>query len=119
MFLGEIAKESYDCYINGLFSSALFDLFIVMEHFCKESNEATDGSFYKSIEGLYLSNRINLEERDVLLELKNIRNKMFHENLASWFIDIDGVALLFSESETKKILYEKYAGKILELVLKI
>lgn len=118
-FLGEIAQESLECYENECFSSALFDLFILTEQFCKNSNDTTEGNFHQTINNLCQNNNITIEEKDILINLKHIRNKMFHENLAMWVFEIDGVAYAFSEQETRKILYEKHAEKIFEIILKL
>ena len=114
-FLGEIAQELVECYKNECFTSALFDLFILTEHLCKNSNDVSSGNFHKTIDDLYENKKITPYEKKILNELKSIRNKMFHENLAIWIFEINGIAYPFSETETRKILYEKYAKDIFKI----
>ena len=115
-FLGEIAQESFECYENEFYTSALFDLFISTEHFFKYFNESEDGNFHRTIQNLADNKKINFQEKEILSKFKQIRNKFFHEDLAKRGMEIDGILYLFSEPETRKILYEIYAEKIFRTI---
>jgi hypothetical protein len=117
--LGNILFDSFDCYKQEIYSTAVFGMLISLEQFIKEFNEDTNGKFSKSVKSLLESKKIDEATYKKITEIRVLRNKLFHENLVSWGILIEGINHSFAEPETQKKLFEIYFQDILLIIVNL
>ena len=119
LVLGTLSREAVECYADNKNVAALSCLFLLMEHSIKRGLAVDDGNFAKSINDAYNQKLISIVEYKMLEELRELRNKMFHENHYAWALEIDGVAYFFSEDSTKRLLFTHFAEDCFETALKL
>jgi len=117
--LGNLAKESVDCYNNSCFLAALVCLFLMIEQAIKFSLDETNGNFKQLTKSAYESEIISSDEFDMIEKLRVIRNKMFHENYYSQFIENDDIFYPVIESETRQMIFEYFSPPCFSMVLSI
>ncbi len=108
--LGQICYEADRSYESENYFTALSCLFIATEHALKTKMGVPDGHFNSLIEDAKKQNLISDIEYFFIRELKNIRNKLFHEDHFSSFWEIDSLICPAYEDDTKQILYEKFSN---------
>jgi len=114
MVLGKLASDAASSAIDGRYMPAIACLAILAEQAVKFSNDKTEGNFYEQIEALKRSSILSEVEAKNLGDLKEIRNKMFHESHYVWVVeDENGDAAFFSEECAKICLWNKMAIPVL------
>ncbi|MEE8479387.1 MAG: hypothetical protein V3S42_05180 [Candidatus Neomarinimicrobiota bacterium] len=116
---GEICQEAEISYKNENYFSAIACLFIVAEQTIKHLLNKKNGNFYKLLTEAREIKKISESEFALIDILRDFRNKLFHENHYSLGIEIKGKLFPVDEKETKKIIYEQFAGSVFEIVLRI
>lgn len=102
---GKLCSETQSSYEQENYFSALVCLFVLAEQIIKFSVDKNDGNFHRAIIEAQEKNIIDLTEFQLLNSLKEIRNKIFHENHYPTGLEIDGKFWSFSEDETKELIY--------------
>ena len=105
---GRLCEEAQRSFHAGNYFASLACLFILAESITKFKLEKTHEKFYDLIEEASAKKVFSEDEYIALNELRSIRNKLFHENDYSCFIDINNKVYPLDEDETKKLLYDYY-----------
>ncbi|MFA4941515.1 MAG: hypothetical protein WC582_02885 [Patescibacteria group bacterium] len=116
---GKLCSEAQSSYEQENYFSALACLFVLAEQIIKFSVDKIDGNFHSAIIDAQEKNIIDFTEYQYLNLLKDIRNKIFHENHYPTGIEIEGKFWSFSDDETKELIYRKYSQKMFYLVFKL
>jgi uncharacterized protein YutE (UPF0331/DUF86 family) len=116
---GKLCLEAENSYKNRNHFAALICLFVTAEQIVKHATDKNSGNYYNILIEAKKSKIINKKEFEILNNLRNLRNIVFHENNYSSGIEIKGIYFPFDEEETMSILYEKYSLNIFMLVEKI
>jgi hypothetical protein len=119
MVIGNLAKEAEECYDNSLYAAANACLFLLSEHAIKYRVEELDGNFSNLLSKAKKIGIISEEDFLILDRLREIRNKLFHESNYMWALEIDDIVYQFSEPDTKRIIYEIYAGNCFAIIKRI
>jgi hypothetical protein len=119
LVLGDLSRESEQCHSENKNMASLACLFILVEDAIKLGLHRNEGNFYDLIIIAKDEKIISKEDFIILDQVRNLRNKLFHENHYSYCMEIEGIAYFFSENETKKVIYNRYADKCFKIVLKI
>lgn len=117
--LGILAREAIDCYDGEMYMSAITNLFIVTEYICKFVNDENSGNFKQSIDKAFIGEFITLDEKDLLNLVRQLRNKMFHESHEMYAIVIDGKAWMFSDAETKQMIFESLSRQVYPILSRL
>ena len=80
--------------------------------------EQDAGSYHRVIESAFQQGKISEEEYKLVKQIKQARNKLFHENHYALFWQIEGIEYPISEDETKQKLCKEFQKPILKLVAK-
>ncbi len=116
---GKLCFEAeYSCEHENYFA-ALACLFVVSEQIIKHSVNKIDGNFYQAIVDARDRKIINDVEYEMIDNLRQLRNKIFHENHYAMGIEINGINFPINEDEIKEILYKEFSNKVFLLVLKL
>ncbi|MCK5059702.1 MAG: hypothetical protein KAR00_00970 [Candidatus Pacebacteria bacterium] len=116
---GKICSEAEYSYQYGNYFAGLVCLFIISEQIIKHSVDKNNGNFYQATTDVKERNLINEVELELVNTLREFRNKIFQENHYSMFIKINRTEFPISEDETKKLLYNSFAGRLFDLILKL
>lgn len=116
---GKLCFEAESSYEQGNYFSALACLFVITEQIIKFSVDKIDGNFQKTILEARKKGIINEAEFKTVNYLRDIRNKIFHENNIASGIEIDGKFWSFGEDETRQLIYDNFSQKIFQLVFKL
>lgn len=116
---GKLCLEAQFSYEQGNYFSAIACLFVLSEQIIKFTNNEIDGNFHSEIKKAQETKQINDTEFNLLESLREIRNKVFHENHYPLGLEIDGNFWSFSEDETKKLIYTEFSPSLFQLVLKL
>lgn len=117
--LGKLCSEAQYSYKHENYFSALACLFVISEQIVKFSVDKIDGNFHKSLKEARKKNLIDNTEFQFLNSLREIRNKIFHENHYPTGLEIEGIFWSFSEDETKTLIYKEFSSKLFQLVFKL
>lgn len=115
--LADLLTEAESAYENENYFAALACLFVATEQTLKERMDVSDGNFHELIERAIKSKKINDDEYRFILELKNYRNKLFHEDHYATGFVFDDLVYPAYESDTKKILYDIFEDRVFGFVL--
>lgn len=116
---GKLCLEAESSYDQGNYFSALACLFVITEQIIKFSVDKVGGNFQKTALEAKGEEIINKDEFKIIDNLRDIRNKIFHENHIASGIEIDGKFWSFSEDETRQLIYDNFSQKIFQLVFKL
>lgn len=117
--LGKLCSEAEHSYEHENYFAALACLFVISEQIVKHSINKIDGNFHQAITEAMEKKIIDDAEYEMTDSLRQLRNKIFHENNYSMGIEIDGKNFPIDEDEIKVILYKKFSNKLFLLVLKL
>lgn len=118
--LGRLAVEAEKCFQEEKYFAALSCLFVLAEHSIKQLGlDKIEGNFHNCIEKAKREKVITYGEAEILHDLRNLRNKLFHESHYAYTVLIDGISHPLDEVETKKILYKFYSDKCYSIILNI
>jgi uncharacterized protein YutE (UPF0331/DUF86 family) len=99
--------------------AALACLFVLVEQAVKLAANRIEGDFHECSRLLREEELISEEEFLTINQLREIRNRMFHESHYAWFVEISGVAYPLSEDETKGKLFAEFSDRCFAAVLKL
>ena len=117
---GTFAGEAYECMKAGKNMPALCSLFVLSEQAVKSALGILEGNFYNLSIKARNKGLITAEEFRILDNLREIRNKLFHEDHHSLFIsDKNGTNFPVDESETWGMIFRIYAPDCLAIVAKL
>ena len=119
LVLGTLAREAMECYAENKNMAALACLFILVEQAIKFGLERTEGDYYGLLRVARKRQLISDEEFKALDQLREIRNKMFHESQYAWFMESKGIRYPFSEDETKRLMFEIFSETCFKVALKM
>ena len=119
LVIGSLAMEALNCFHEGKNMAALASLFICTEQAIKLGLDRTEGNFNKLIKIARNEKRISEREFESLEILREIRNKLFHENHYMGYLEKNGINYPFSEKETKKIMFEDFSLVCFKIVSKL
>ena len=105
--LGDLSRECLWCAENNQYMAALACLFILVEQSIKMAMYVTEGHFATLLESAKENGIISLKEYGVINQMREIRNKLFHENHYAGAMEKDGLIWQFSEDETKELLFNE------------
>ncbi|MDP3988044.1 MAG: hypothetical protein Q8P80_02775 [Candidatus Levybacteria bacterium] len=118
---GKLCQEAENSYENANYFAALACLFVAAEQIIKYSLDENDGNFQQAL--------LKAKEKEIIDEnlfialnnLRNFRNRLFHENhyIPTTEFVFDGIVYPPDEDETKKVIYDKFSQSIFNLVEKI
>lgn len=115
---GNLCLEAEYSRINKNYFAALACLFVISEQIVKYMVNKNDGNFKQTTLEAKKSGFIDESEWEMLNSIRDMRNKIFHENHYSLGIEIKNKIFPISEDETKEIVYNKYSRGIFNLVLR-
>jgi len=118
LVLGGLAREAEECYFEGKNMAALACLFVLVEQAVKFGLDKIGGNFSDLIKEARDSKIISQQDFDMLNELREIRNKLFHELHYAWILE-DEIAHPFYEDTTKRKIYAQYSDQCFDVVLKM
>lgn len=116
LVLGDLAREAEECYNNSLYTAANACIFLLIEHAIKYGVGELDGNFSKLLLKAKETGLISEQDFEILNNVRERRNKIFHECNYMFFENINGIAYQLSEPDTKKIIYETFAGRCFSIV---
>ena len=116
---GKLCLEAQNSYKQSNYFSALACLFVITEQIIKFSVNKIDGNFQKTILEAKRERIINEEEFKIVDHLRDIRNKIFHENHVASGLEIEGKFWAFGEEETRQLIYDNFSYKLFQLVFKL
>ena len=119
---GDLSREAEDSFTHYNHSAALACLFVLLEGSLKYSldyDETDKLSLSTAINKCYQTKKISVEEKELLHQIRRIRNSLFHDDPYSIAIVIDGLIYQYSETETKELLYEKYSPVVFGICARI
>jgi hypothetical protein len=116
---GKLCLEAENSFNHKNYFSALACLFVLTEQIIKFSVDKIDGNFNGAIIEAKKNNLIDDTEFQLLNSLREIRNKIFHENHYPIGLEIEGKFWSFSEDETRELIYKKFSMKLFQLTLRI
>ena len=118
---GKLCWEAENCYKNENYFAAISCLFIATEQIIKYSLSENDGNFHQSLLKAKKNKVINSNLFMALEDLRNLRNRLFHESQYTPITEFifDGILYPPYEDETRKFIYERFSGVIFDLVNKI
>jgi hypothetical protein len=119
MVFGRLALESIYCHNNRYDTAALSCIFVLCEAAIKRSLNETRGNFSRSIQQATKAGIISEEERLMLNCVRDIRNKLFHEDHYSCILEFGGLFWQLSEDDTKFEIYNMLSEPVFKLILKI
>jgi hypothetical protein len=119
LVLGTLAREAEECSEDNKNMAALACLFIIIEQAIKFALDKTEGNFYRLLRIAKEKNLISAKEFSIINQIRQIRNKMFHESHYAWFSEKDGILYQFSEDKTKKEIYNAFSDECFKIVLKL
>lgn len=112
--IGVLADEAVKSATDGRYMAALSCLFVLAEQSVKQASQVTSGNFQRQILSLLKDKKISFAESSALDDLRNIRNKIFHENHYMYaVVDKNNRATMLSEHEGKEQLWNKLSLPIL------
>ncbi len=114
---GNILHECEDLYEEGRGFILMICFFNIVENIIRSVNENFNISFKDSIQ--LLNSIVNIEEIQLLNEVRDIRNKYTHKDLNQYFFEKDGILYSLNEDETALKIYENYSEKIYKILTKI
>lgn len=118
--LGELAGEALESANSSKFMAALCCLFVLMEHSIKLASDNVNGNLSNQVVTLEKQGIISPTEANDFNLVRQIRNKLFHENNYKWsFEDEEEKANLFSEPETREKIWNSFSRKIFVICLKL
>ena len=106
-------------YEKGDHMLAFVGSLIALEHPVKSSAEMLDGNFHTALQKIRDENKITPDEYEAIKKLKNVRNKMFHENVYATVLIADGLVHMFSEDSTYKYLLDRQLVEMLQIIEKL
>jgi len=130
---GKLCSEAQDSYQQENYFSALACLFITLEQAVKfivesqfvdfEEEVLKDSekywAFWRYIKFAEKNNLVTENDKQLIELLMNYRNSIFHANLYSSGIEIEGKFLSLSEDETLEIIYKGLSLKVFNLVFRL
>ena len=116
---GKLCSEAEYSYKHENYFAALACLFIISEQIIKHSVDKIDGNFYQATTDARDKKIIDDVEYEMIDNLRQLRNKIFHENHYSMGIEINGKNFPIDEDEVKEIIYRKYSERVFILVLRL
>jgi hypothetical protein len=105
--LGGLSFEMVQCASEGKFMAGLACLFILVEQALKSRMGKADGNFKKLILEAKKEKLINQAEFDILENMRETRNKLFHESHYGYLVEREGLLWQYSEEETKELLLKE------------
>lgn len=120
LVLGELSNEAVESAESNRFMAALSCLFLLMEQSIKFASDEVDGNLSKQIGYLEKQGKLSMGEVTTLHDLRQIRNKLFHENNYMWGIeDGEGKIIFLSEFEGKEKVWNLFAEKVFIICLNL
>jgi len=119
LVIGTLAREAKECSHEGKNMAALACLFILAELTVKLALNRTKGNFYQLLETAKEKKLISHEEYSLLDNLRQIRNRFFHETHYAWSYEKGSIAHLFSEDETKKEIFDDFSNAVFQIMLRL
>lgn len=120
--LGELCREAEDSYDSYNYNAALACLFVMAEASLKYAldYEKTDNmGFFQVIGKAKSKGVISKAESQTFHQLRDIRNNLFHDDPYSFALPLNGLLYPYSESDTRKLVYEMFADKVFEVSLRV
>jgi hypothetical protein len=117
--IGTLALESVQCYNAHYDTAALACLFILVEQTVKFRLDVTEGNYNILLKSAKEEKAITDDDFTLLNFLRELRNKMFHENYYTWSFEVRGIQHFFSEDNTKKLLFSEYAEPCFQIVIRL
>lgn len=114
---GNLCRETEITFANGNYFSALACLFILAEQTIKYRIQENDGNFHSLLEKSQAEQKITPEYFILLIKIKDFRNKLFHKNHYSLYIDVNSIAYPIDEDEAKIIIYEAIQPFLYKFIL--
>lgn len=119
LLFGTLAREAEECYGENRGMAALACLFILAEQAIKFAVNKVDGNFRQCIEEAKTKRLISDEEFRLLDQLRETRNKFFHEYHYAMFWEEGGILYPFSEDETRMHIYKLYSEPCFRIALRL
>jgi len=117
--LGRLAQEAEECASDGKYMASIACLSILAEQVIKLGLNVTDGNFHNLLRDTKEKGLISQNEFIALDNLRQIRNKIFHESHHAHALTINGIAYILSEDDTKELIYKMYSDKCFEISLNL
>lgn len=117
--LGDLSRECLWCAENKQYMAALACLFILVEQAMKMAMDVTERHFAILLESAKENGIIGLKEYGVIDQMREIRNKLFHENHYEGAMEKDGLIWQFSEDETKELLFNELSSPCFNVVFNL
>lgn len=118
-FIGIYSEQIFDGFQNSNFVLSFIGTCALMEHCTKFSADMIDGRFHDALTEIHNKGLITDEEHDIVSNLKQNRNKLFHENIHSGSFFIDGISYPVNENETFELLLKNNLLIYLKIIEKI
>ena len=119
LLLNTFFLQIMSSYENKHYMLAFVGTIIVLEYVVKYSANMRDGEFHAALTKISGENKITPEEHIRIQHLKEIRNKLFHENPHSVGYMIDDKISLFSENSTYEHLLSNHFVEVLQIMKKL
>jgi hypothetical protein len=117
--IGTLALESVQCYNDHYDMAALACLFILVEQTIKFRLNVIEGNYHRLLKLAKEEKAITDDDFILLNFLRELRNKMFHENHYAWSFEVRGIQHFFSEDNTKRLLFSEYAEPCFQIVIRL
>ncbi|MCW4005558.1 MAG: hypothetical protein NWF04_03025 [Candidatus Bathyarchaeota archaeon] len=117
--IGTLAQEAEECYEENKGLAAFACLVILVEQVTKFSINKTEGNFRECLAEAVNKKVITQEEFELLDQLRDARNKFFHEYHYAMFWEENNVLWPFSENDTRLHVYEIYAEQCFQIALRL
>ena len=119
LMLGTLAKEALECHIKRLNTASLACLFIFVEQGLKMCLDKAEGNISQLNLLALKEKKISVEEFTKLDNLREMRNKLFHESHYAWFYEKEGDIYPFSEDVTKEVIFNDFSDDCFNIILKL
>ena len=116
---GRLCYEAESSYENRYYFAGIACLFVIAEQISKHSVGKADGNFQRVNNEAEASGAITKDEHQVLEDIREIRNRIFHENHYALGVVFDDVIYPFDEDETKEMIFEKFSEDIYAMVFRL
>lgn len=117
---GGLCYEAYESNKQGSYMAALSCLFVLTELSLKYKLEIESDDrigLQRVIQKAVAAGIIDVTEQAKLNEIRELRNKLFHEDhYQSFPLAIDGLLWPVYEDETKELLFDMYSDFVFKLV---
>lgn len=116
LLFGNLVGQLIHSYQERRFVLALAGLFILAEHGLKRRLDLDEGNFSRAIQLAEKEGILASTEKVLFDQIREWRNKIFHENPYGEAVVFDGLIYQCSEDETHQIMFEYAAPKILFII---